>query len=49
MYQLIDFVTRKLVNPEGFVFAGEDSPWEILMDLDLVKEAYNGFYGDNNG
>jgi threonine synthase len=41
MYQLIDFVTKKRVNPEGFVFTGEDSPWEILMDLDLVKAKLN--------
>jgi threonine synthase len=41
MYQLIDFVTRKPVNSEGFIFAGENSPWEILMDLDLVKAKLN--------
>ncbi len=41
MYQLIDFVTKKPVKPEGFIFTGEESPWEILMDLDLVKAKIN--------
>ncbi len=41
MYQLIDFATKKLVNPNGLVFAGDDSPWEICMDLDLVKTKVN--------
>jgi threonine synthase len=41
MFQLIDFVTKKLVKPQGFVFAGDDTPWEIQMDLDLVKTKVN--------
>jgi threonine synthase len=41
MYQLVDFVTKKIVNPRGFVFTGEDSPWEIQMDLAAVKAKIN--------
>lgn len=37
MYVLRDFVSKQTVSPQGFVFAGEDAPWEVVMDLDLVK------------
>lgn len=41
MYQLIDFVSRKPVKADGFVFTGKDSPWEVLMNLDLVQTKLN--------
>ena len=36
MYSLVDFRTRKPVEPKNLVFTGEDGPWEVLMDLDQV-------------
>ncbi|MFT3742268.1 MAG: threonine synthase [Gammaproteobacteria bacterium] len=36
-YQLIDFISKKPVIPNGLVFAGEDSPWEVQMDISAIK------------
>ena len=38
MYKLVEFTTKKVVTPQDFVFAGEHSPWEILMDITAIKE-----------
>jgi threonine synthase len=41
MHHLIDFVTKKPVKAEGLVFTGEDSPWEVVMDMDTIKSKIN--------
>ena len=41
MYQLLDFVTQKPVTPRGLVFTGEDSPWEVVMDIAAIKKQLN--------
>lgn len=41
MYQLVDYVTRQVVEPQDFVFTGEDHPWEVVMDLKEVKQSLN--------
>ena len=41
MHQLIDFVSKKTVNPHGLIFTGEHSPWEIIMDLEMAKTKLN--------
>lgn len=41
MYQLIDFITKKPVTPNGFIFTGENSPWEVRMDMDAIKSKLN--------
>lgn len=41
MFQLVDFVTKKQVNPSNLVFTGEETPWEVAMDLDWVKKRLN--------
>jgi threonine synthase len=41
MYNLVDFVTKKVVKPNKFVFTGENSPWEIQMDLATIKTKLN--------
>lgn len=41
MYQLIDFVSKKTVRTNNFVFTGERSPWEVVMDLDQIKSKLN--------
>ena len=41
MYQLIDFNTKKQVSTDDFVFAGETSPWEVQMDLALIRSKIN--------
>ncbi len=38
MYQLIDFFNKKPVKATDLVFTDNETPWEILMDLDLVKD-----------
>jgi threonine synthase len=37
MYQIVEFTTKKIVSAQGFVFTGEHSPWEILMDIAAIK------------
>ena len=41
MYYLRDFVTKETVNPSNLVFAGETTPWEVVMDLDSIKSKMN--------
>ncbi|MDF3054198.1 MAG: thrC [Gammaproteobacteria bacterium] len=41
MYNIIDFTTKLPVKPNGLVFAGENNPWEILMDLAVIKAKLN--------
>lgn len=44
MYKIIDFYTKKEVSTNNFVFAGEDRPWEIQMDLKKVRSKINKDY-----
>lgn len=37
MYHLVNFKTKERVTPRSLVFTGKESPWEVVMDLDLVK------------
>lgn len=41
MYTIIDFTTKKQVTPNGLVFTGEDSPWEIQMDINSIRANIN--------
>ncbi len=41
MYQLIDFITKKPVQARGFVFTGEQSPWEVSMEMKAVAVKIN--------
>lgn len=41
MYQFVDFVTKQKVQPQGLIFTGETSPWELLMDLEAIKAKLN--------
>ena len=41
MYYLRDFVTKQPVYPDNLVFTGEDTPWEVVMDLDSIKSKMN--------
>lgn len=41
MYYLRDFVSKETVHPNDLVFTGETTPWEIIMDLDLIKSKIN--------
>jgi len=41
MYYLRDFVTKQPVHPDNLVFTGEDTPWEVVMDLDSIKSKMN--------
>lgn len=38
MYQLVNFFSKQPVSATGFVFADNQVPWEILMDLSSLKE-----------
>jgi len=44
MYKLKDFKTGQEVKTEDFVFAGEKNPWEVEMDMSLVKQKINVDY-----
>lgn len=44
MYQILDYKTRKPVKPKGFVYTGENGPWDVVMDLELVKKQINEAY-----
>lgn len=37
MYQIVNFADKKPVTFNNLVFTGKDSPWEVLMDLDIIK------------
>lgn len=41
MYYLRDFVSKELVTPSNLVFTGENTPWEVVMDLDSIKAKLN--------
>lgn len=41
MYQLVDFMTKMPVMTNGLVFTGADTPWEIQMDLNIIKANIN--------
>lgn len=41
MYQLVDFKTRERIVPKNFVFTGENGPWEVAMDLSIVRQHIN--------
>lgn len=38
MYHLIDFVTKQRVYPTDLIFTGNTSPWEVCIDLKMVKK-----------
>ncbi len=45
MYSIIDFKTKKTVTPRDLVFTGANAqPWEIVMDMDLVKSRISPSY-----
>jgi threonine synthase len=44
MYEIIDFKTKKSVHTNDFVFAGEDAPWEVNMDIEYIRNKINMDY-----
>ncbi len=44
MYKLVDFVTREKVAPRDLVFTGDKNPWEVMMDMELIKKKINKDY-----
>ena len=41
MYKLIDFYSKEEVSTNDFVFAGEESPWDVQMDINEIKNKIN--------
>lgn len=41
LYQLIDFISKKPVKPEHFVFTGQNSPWEVSMEIGAIARKLN--------
>lgn len=41
MYYLADFRTKQPVTPTNLIFTGEQAPWEVIMDLDLIRSRVN--------
>lgn len=44
MFILRDFKTKEIVKPKNLVFTGDDTPWEVVMDLEQVKSRINPMY-----
>lgn len=44
MYYVADFRTRQKVTPSNFVFAGQDGPWEVVMDIEQIRSRINPDY-----
>jgi threonine synthase len=44
MYYLADFRSKSKVEAKNYIFSGEDSPWEVVMDLDYVRSRINFDY-----
>ena len=38
MYQLVDYVSREHVNPDNLVFTGDETPWEVIVDLEEIRK-----------
>ncbi len=41
MYRLVDFTSKQPVQAGDLVFAGVDSPWEVEMNIDIIKRSIN--------
>lgn len=41
MYKFRDFQSKEVVSTDSLVFTGKGRPWEVCMDLSLVKEKLN--------
>lgn len=41
MHHLINFKTKEQVKPDNFIFAAENVPYEVVIDLDLVRSQIN--------
>lgn len=41
MYTIVDFVTRQEVKPENYIFTGAKNPWEVIVDINSIKEKIN--------
>ncbi len=45
MYEIVNFVTKEHVTPNGLVFTGENGqPWEVVMKLDKIVVKLNLHY-----
>lgn len=44
IYSIVDYRSKKIVEPHNFVFTGKDSPWEVKMDFDVVNKRINFDY-----
>jgi len=44
MYKLVDFKTKKEVTATNLVFTGDNTPWEVQMDLEKVQSKINRDY-----
>jgi len=48
MYSLVKFTTKEPVsNDQDYIFTGEDSPWEVVMDMEAIRSQINvGYFRD---
>jgi threonine synthase len=44
MYRLLDFVSQREVKASNYVFTGAENPWEVQMDLQLIRSKVNQEY-----
>lgn len=38
MYKILNFYTKEEVSTDSFVFAGENEPWEIQMNINEISK-----------
>ncbi|WP_150465208.1 threonine synthase [Francisella sp. SYW-2] len=44
MYKILNFYTKEEVSTDSFVFAGENEPWEIQMNINEISKKINKDY-----
>src|SRR5262245_30473934 len=44
MYHLVDFKTKQPVTPDSLVFTGPGGPWEVKMDVAVLKARVSPSY-----
>jgi threonine synthase len=44
VYKIVDFVSRETVVPTSHIYCNGDNPWEVVMDLDEIKNKIHKDY-----
>jgi threonine synthase len=44
MFRLVDYLSRESVSTDSLVFTGDDTPWEVEMDIERIRSLVNHDY-----